>query len=55
MQRTDDTVLDCRDLSMHERQSILSLATRASSRGEELYLATVVHVEGSSCRKPGRP
>ena len=38
---------------MHERQSILSLAKRASSRGEELYLATVVHVPGSSYRKPG--
>ena len=38
---------------MHERQSILNLATRARSSGEELYLATVVHVEGSSYRKPG--
>ena len=38
---------------MHERQSILSLAKRARSRREELYLATVVHVEGSSYRKPG--
>ena len=38
---------------MHELQDILSLALRAKSRHEELYLATVVHVEGSSYRKPG--
>lgn len=38
---------------MHEIQDILSLALRARSRGEQLYLATVIHVEGSSYRKPG--
>jgi xanthine dehydrogenase accessory factor len=38
---------------MHELQDMLSLALRARSRGEQLYLATVIHVEGSSYRKPG--
>ncbi len=38
---------------MQEAQRILDLSKRARSRGEQMYLATVVHVQGSSYRKPG--
>ena len=38
---------------MSETQQILTLSRRALAREEELCLVTVVHVEGSSYRKPG--
>ncbi|WP_158615350.1 XdhC family protein [Acidipila sp. EB88] len=38
---------------MGEIAQILALWRRAQSRGERVCLATVVHVEGSSYRKPG--
>ncbi len=34
-------------------QRIVELWKRAKSRGDEVFLATVVHVQGSSYRKPG--
>src|SRR5690348_6123716 len=36
-----------------EATRLIELWTRAKERGEEVYLATVVHVQGSSYRKPG--
>jgi xanthine dehydrogenase accessory factor len=36
-----------------EMKSIVDLWKRSRERGEEVYLATVVHVHGSSYRKPG--
>ncbi len=38
---------------MSEAQRIVALSRRARARSEQLCLATVVHVEGSSYRKPG--
>ena len=38
---------------MSEAQRIVALSRRAQARGEQLCLATVVHVEGSAYRKPG--
>lgn len=38
---------------MLETEQIVALWRRARFRGETAYLATVVHVEGSSYRKPG--
>lgn len=38
---------------MAEMQRIVELWKRAKSRGEDVFLATVVHVQGSSYRKPG--
>jgi xanthine/CO dehydrogenase XdhC/CoxF family maturation factor len=38
---------------MHETQQIVDLWKRARNKGETAYLATVVHVKGSSYRKPG--
>ncbi len=38
---------------MGETAQIMALWRRASERGERVCLATVVHVEGSSYRKPG--
>ncbi len=40
-------------LFMGETAQILALWRRAAARGERVCLATVVHVEGSSYRKPG--
>lgn len=39
--------------SVPEVQQIVALAERARARGEQVCLATVVHVEGSAYRKPG--
>jgi xanthine dehydrogenase accessory factor len=36
-----------------EMERLVELWKRARSRGEDIYLATVVHVQGSSYRKPG--
>jgi xanthine dehydrogenase accessory factor len=36
-----------------EMERLVELWKRAKSRGEDVYLATVVHVQGSSYRKPG--
>jgi xanthine dehydrogenase accessory factor len=36
-----------------EMKTIVDLWKRSRERGEEVYLATVVHVQGSSYRKPG--
>ncbi len=38
---------------MSETERLVQLWKRAKARGESVYLATVVHVEGSSYRKPG--
>ena len=38
---------------MGETAQILALWRRAQAHGEQVCLATVVHVEGSSYRKPG--
>ncbi len=38
---------------MSESQQIVALSRRSLARGEQLCLATVVHVEGSAYRKPG--
>jgi xanthine/CO dehydrogenase XdhC/CoxF family maturation factor len=36
-----------------EAERLVELWERAKTRGEDLYLATLVHVQGSSYRKPG--
>jgi xanthine dehydrogenase accessory factor len=36
-----------------EMERLVELWKRAKSRGEDIYVATVVHVQGSSYRKPG--
>jgi xanthine dehydrogenase accessory factor len=36
-----------------EAQRLVELWKRAKTRGEDVYLATLVHVQGSSYRKPG--
>ena len=38
---------------MAESERLVELWKRAKTRGEDVYLATVVHVQGSSYRKPG--
>lgn len=38
---------------MAETKRLVELWRRAKTRGEDLYLATLVHVQGSSYRKPG--
>jgi xanthine dehydrogenase accessory factor len=39
--------------TLAEAERLVELWERAKTRGEELYLATLVHVQGSSYRKPG--
>ena len=38
---------------MAEMENLVALWRRAKARGEDVYLATVFHVQGSSYRKPG--
>jgi xanthine/CO dehydrogenase XdhC/CoxF family maturation factor len=39
--------------TLAEAERLVELWERAKNRGEQLYLATLVHVQGSSYRKPG--